>query len=218
MPLPLPLTKCLDPADYAYLLPELADVERVWPAGTDNGQHEHRRWEYAMALHAYFTWQKGYAGERDTGVYLDVGGAGSPFADILGNVATRPRLVDPRVNQKLEDTTDILPYSVDAIFCISTIEHVAAPRSLVRAAHRLLAPNGLLFLTADCWNASGQDTAHFHWMRERIYNPDTWLDLAKDAGIMGFRRFGGSDWAYKGDFVYNYSFISLALTKGVLDV
>jgi hypothetical protein len=60
-------------------------------------------------------------------------------------------------------------------------------------------------------------------MRQRIFSRDRWRDLAgKHDGIeeplisefdQHFELFGGVDWAYHGDHVYDYSFASLALVK-----
>jgi len=209
----IPLTKTCDPEDLLGLLaPQALLVDQV-PLG---GQHPMRRWEYALALEALTEhWATAMWNGQIQPAYglLDVGGAGSPFSQIVDQIpGLACEVIDPKLNMDIEA---FAPMSeADAVVAISTIEHVRHPTPFLRAIHRALRPGGLLFLTMDCWNCEGPDTAHFHWMRERIYNKASWQDLAKHATMhLGFRRFGTADYTYHGDFVYDYSFCSLALVK-----
>jgi SAM-dependent methyltransferase len=211
----LPLTKTLRcPYDFGYLAPELQVVDAV---GIGE-QHPMRRWEYAMALHALRLHQQGYTSPLDGYRVLDVGGAGSTFGrmcvpdDGTGTIR-QYELVDPRENETIEARQ--ADYLADAVISISTIEHVKDPLPFLQACHRALAPGGLFFLTMDAWDKEGPDTAHFHWMRERIYDQYSWPDLAVTCRKLGFRGFGGFDPAYHGDHVYDYTFASLALTKEI---
>jgi Methyltransferase domain len=223
-----PLTRTIDPArDEIALAPELALVDRV---GIGE-QHPMRRYEYAMALRALSEHRKGYTPLTPAGyILMDVGGAGSPFKAICDRLEDTPptqcAVVDPRLDPKgpgiphtLEGFLDTLTGTlylagVDAVVSISTIEHVKDPLPFLEACHRALAPGGLLFLTTDYWDQSGPDTAHFHWMRERIYNAFTWGYLSGNCMMMGFREFGGVDLTYHGSHLYgSYTFASLALTK-----
>jgi SAM-dependent methyltransferase len=202
----IPLTKTLNPEkDYTTLAEECALVDAV---GVE-GQHTHRRFEYALALHALAAHRPADAAYH----VLDVGGAGSPFSQIVDQLPwVACEVIDPKVNADIEGWPTATP--VDAVISISTIEHVRHPTPFLRAIHRALKPGGLLFLTMDCWNCEGPDTAHFHWMRERIYNKASWQDLAKHATLhLGFKRFGTADYTYHGNFVWDYSFCSLALVK-----
>lgn len=206
----LPLTKTLDPADYRLLGDEFA---RVMETGTA-GQNDHRRWEYSMALRAIHLHRRAPRDPLGRYALLDVGGAGSPFAAICQALPGEVRctIIDPHVNVGIEEHQQ--PHAVDAVVSISVIEHVARPERFLRAIHRALAPGGLLFLTMDCWDQAGPDKAHFHWMRQRIYNRDSWQALYTDCVRLGFHRFGGADWDYHGSHLYGeYSFCSLCLVK-----
>lgn len=166
--------------------------------------------------------------------FIDVGGAGSPFSTLLPKDAqimvldpalpdaqTQRRgdsglltLVDLTVEQYcLQNGPAVDPPYTDAIFCLSVLEHVPEPRTTLRAMCSLLRPGGLLFLTVDYWNSEGPDTAHFHWMRHRIYNEESLKRLLEDGRTFGLRRFGASDWTYHGPTVYDYSFFAAALVK-----
>jgi cyclopropane fatty-acyl-phospholipid synthase-like methyltransferase len=93
------------------------------------------------------------------------------------------------------------------------IEHVEEIRKFFRACHMLLKPGGLLFLTTDYWDAEGDDTAHFHWMRKRIYNAERMRKLQGDLRELGYASFGQADWAYHGPQVYDYAVCSTAMVK-----
>lgn len=159
----------------------------------------------------------------------DVGGAGSNFWKLLATLTTdHVLLVDPAAPPAgnpdgdrsglfcgpLEEYAANYPHDQwDVLTCISVIEHLEAVRPLLRAAHMLLRRGGLLFLTTDCWNSDGEDRAHFHWMRRRIYNPYSMTRLAKDLREVGFATFGTSDWHYYEHTLYDYSVASLAMVK-----
>ena len=220
----LPLSKTCNPADLAILpveverrkaprVPPLLSEASYFPPESLNGQHPMRRWEYALALHAIRCWRVG-AGDNPHHL-LDVGGAGSPFLDCLRTIypATSLELVDPAVNHSIEAST-IRDDSYDVLTCLSVLEHVPKPKPFLKACARHLRPGGLMVLTVDYWDCEGPDTAHFHWMRERIYNRRSLTDVmtyCREA--LGLRRFGGADWTYFGNHVYDYSFASLVLRK-----
>lgn len=209
-----PLTKCLDPEpDYQALAPEM---ELVMAIGTAGQQDDHRRWEYSMALRAITLHRAAYAVPLLLGTYriLDVGGAGSSFANICLGLGgdVQCQVVDPRLNAAVEDLQ--VPLEVDAVVSVSTLEHVQDEAGFLAALHRHLHPGGLLFLTMDCWDGEGLDTAHFSWMRYRIYSMRTWRNLAEDCEALGFRPFGTADWTYHGHWIRDYSFASLTMTKG----
>ncbi len=219
-----PLTKTLDPADYLQLAEELAQIAQVGVAGQAS---DHRAWEYAMALRAIRRWLPDYQpaapDPRDHPhpalTLVDVGGAGSPlcriitqaYPTILGEVR------DPSLNTTVEFHVEQHPTaqaSADLVTVISVLEHVKGWRPFLRACAALLAPGGLLVLTTDYWDAQGPDTAHFHWMRERIYNRETITDVQQLCREIGLDRFGLADWVYRGNHCYGeYSFLAMALVK-----
>lgn len=188
------------------------------------GQHPIRLWEYTMAHYAIREWMSATMGfDGGPPEILDVGGAGSQFWKLLQTLTTSPvGLVDPNLPESdaqhfkgtLETAAATLTHGwTDVITCISVIEHLEMVKPLIRAAHMLLKPGGLFFLTTDCWNSEGPDTAHYHWMRKRIYNPGEMRKLAQTAREVGFQSFGKSDWSYNGHTVFDYSMASLAMVK-----
>ena len=213
----LPLTKTLSPEDYALLLPELEIVDSI---GTE-GQHPHRRWEYAMGLKAVRTWrlQDEKRGASKVGA-VDVGGAGSNFNAMLSRVMPSPAaIVDPGTNIAVEDITADMNMSSYVVTSISVIEHVEDEWAFLSALDRLVRPGGMLFLTMDCWDGGDgdKDTAHFAWMRTHIYNLHSWMELARRfTEEHGYRFLGDYDFSYNGHQLFgSYSFASLALVKKV---
>jgi len=198
-------TKTLHPGDYEKLEHELAYVDRY--AEELAGQGPHRRWEYAMALRVL-------GDSAGKGLCLDVGGAGSPFwkmaRDLLG---LDVRVVDPKTTFPLESCAASAP----CVVCISVLEHVPDLYEFCSHLVRVTAPGGILFLTADIWNRSPYepDTAHYHWMRQRIFTPESWQHLAVWFAAVGFSAMGLTDWTYNGDQnEHGYSFCSLTLWRG----
>lgn len=227
----LPFSKCMDLADYPSLEPELALLDQH---GAVEGQHPARRWEYALAHHALAAWLADWPDLEQCWDdhplrACDVGGAGSAFAGTLRDVVAAVDVIDPAlilkgtVNHITFYPVDLWQYSVtqphaqyDVLTLISVLEHVPddAVNRLLRAAKILLRPGGLLFLTVDCWNSAGPDTAHFYWMRQRIYTPDRVRALQQTLREQqGFVSFGRGDWTYHGPTVYDYTFASLAMTR-----
>lgn len=210
----LPLSKTLHPDDYQALAAEVAFVEAFGGEALAQ-QHPHRRWEYALALRAFLTWTQGQppASLARPWRVLDVGGAGSPLASLLHRGLVEAAVCDPGVNTPIEAA----PYpdaTFDAVFAISVIEHVPEVPPFLAACTRVLAPKGLLFLTADYWDTPGPDTAHFHWMRERIYSQPSWDRLSRALRDLGLTRFDGVDPIYHGDQLFgSYTFCSLCFTK-----
>lgn len=206
----LPLNKTATPADFARLADELAAVDAV---GVE-GQHPMRRWEYAMALYTLAAWRTTEMDDQPHHL-LDVGGGGSPLLDIIRQQYPRTGcdLVDPVVNYPIE-ASPIRDSSYDVVTAVSVLEHVPQQRQFLKACARHLRPGGLLFLTMDYWDCEGPDTAHYHWMRQRIYNRHAVNDLLTWAReTCGLTRFGGTDWTYHGHHVFDYTFLSLALRK-----
>jgi hypothetical protein len=204
----LPLSKTLDPHDYLDLDPELQTV-----AFYDlNGQHPHRRWEYALALRAIET-QRQWTGVHRGPIY-DVGGAGTPFHQILQHWTARPvEVIDPRVNVALQDWVVGGAPLADVITCVSVIEHVGDLPAFLYHLTCLLAPGGLLVLTMDYWNKCGPDTAERHEDRVRIFCPRSYASLRLQLASLRLHTVGGVDQVYHGAQVHDYTFASLVLEK-----
>lgn len=182
----LPLSKLYNPADYAELEPELQLVDQI---GIE-GQHESRRWEYALALQAVATWEK----DRQAHVAVDVGGAGSQFYQMLGDqVGTNVTIVDPAYEPRprsLESHVHRNPALADVVTCLSVLEHVDHDEHFLYHLSCLVAPGGLLVLTVDYAPQEGPDTYHWHWMRKRIYTPKKIEVLNEHLRRWGFWWFG----------------------------
>lgn len=212
--------------EYAMAVRTISGWERELDAEITKGQ---------AALSAAF------AGHPNTTITLDraplqicdIGGAGSGFWQLLTDLTSETvHVVDPNIPPAgtvpathNNDRCQLHPVSVEAfasvtraeaidvLTSISVIEHVDQLTPFFRACLQLLKPGGLLFLTTDCWDSEGEDVAHFHWMRKRIYNAHRLLHLLGDLRELGFKSFGEADWAYHGNQLYDYSVCSIALIK-----
>jgi SAM-dependent methyltransferase len=205
-----------DPAVQAYLL----TVDKSFKE--EREQHPMRRWEYASALAARGFWMQYFGDIERVHTALDVGGAGSPFVHMIRRSPLwRCRIVDPEVNQTIEEVAGINEHigeAADAIFSLSVLEHVEDLEAHLDALTACLRSKGLLFITVDAWDPPvdaehAPDKAHFHWMRKRIFNPKTIAGLMEALRLRGFMPFGGIDLEYKGNTVYDYTFASVAMLK-----
>lgn len=186
----------------------------------ESEQHPMRRWEYALAMAARDWWFNTTICDTHSHRVLralDVGGAGSPLRHILNTMIGKwepIEVIDPAVNFPIERYQDS---AVDCVFSISVLEHVEDPYDFLGACIRPLRSGGLLFLTMDAWDPpveTAKDTAHFHWMRKRIFTKTTVNHIMDTLCRWGMRPFGGIDLEYKGNTVYDYTFASVCMTKG----
>lgn len=236
----IPLTKIMHaPDDFQALSPFVQDILQRDGETLRANQHEARLWEYAMALESILQWQTVNVIEAGPPTILDAGGASSNlWIGLLNFTSETIRVVDPLCVNEPAGQVRYLPQTLteyeaaavenriapcDVITCISVIEHIPDANGrpgrktdltlFLEAAHRLLRPGGLLVLTTDYWNAEGLDVAHFHWMRERIYNPTTLKALRVRLKEMGFVTFGGADLKWHGPQVYDYAMAAMAFIK-----
>jgi hypothetical protein len=215
------LTRFMDfDADMIELAPQATLVKVHFDR--ESPQDPHRQWEYAFAIKAIqeWDWQRGPVGK--VAEAYDIGGAGSPLLHMLEAMSILTQVIDPKFNMNLSQVADLIRRQVahpaEIVTCISTIEHVPDEAGFVHDLAEVVAPGGLLFMTADAWNGypGSKDTAHFHWLRERIYCPESWQKLQKFFIDLGFQPFGETDWTYHGDQLYgSYTFCSMALRKEV---
>lgn len=205
----IPLSKTLDPADYADLTVERVQVNRYF--ASEAPQHDHRKWEYALALRAFDQW-----GGRGSTRCVDVGGAGSPFWRMLP--VDNVRVIDPHTGMDLASYLASGPSLTPAVFCLSVLEHVEDLDQFLYHLSCLVAPGGLLVLTMDCCDcvlhdAVNPDQHHFHWMRRRIFTEPDRQRVLYEYLKRDFTHLGEYDALYHGHYVYDYSFASLAMVK-----
>lgn len=171
-----------------------------------------------MALRALNSWG-GVTTNLHGGLRVaDVGGSGSRFHEMVSFLGHEVKVIDPGVNCLLHEFVDSPQSEIfPAVFCISVIEHVKDLTEFIEDISRIVAPGGLLFFTTDIWDqpTGVPDTAHFHWMRERIFNKESWMKLSQELYERGFGLTGWADWNYHGGQVYggHYSFASLAMER-----
>lgn len=211
---PLLLSRTLDPADYDALGEALVFVDHE----TINlaGQHPHRRWEYALALHAIQRWRDAGGIDLDDALLYDVGGFGSPLYQLLaGFTGGEISLIDPRAADSgpLANWVTGGTSLAHILTCVSVIEHVDDLPAFVYHLTCLLAPGGLLVLTMDYWNRCGPDMAARADERRRIFCPKTYTKLRQEFAALQLTPFGGVDLTYHGAQVDDYTFASLVLEK-----
>jgi len=215
------LTKTLEPGDLTAeeLLAWFSTVNRHF--SSSSGQHEQRRWEYAMALHAIERWKQELPLLDEPLRVADVGGAGSPFSQMVEASGGDCTVID-------EGGPELYPTKVEAfaaqlvhptfnvVTSISVFEHTTRPLAFLDALIEILEPGGLLFMTFDYAGErrSPEDTCHFNWMRERIVTRAMWDALLETLHLVGgLEPFGEVDLRYHGPQVYDYTFASLCMRK-----
>lgn len=128
-----------------------------------------RAWEYPFVFHHLQEWRKQTdPSSRPTVVDLGCGVTFMPFAVAKLDCRVICADIDPVVERDLRRAansmgcTDQLSYlqvrdglldlaagSVDAVYCISVLEHIEPPDRLIDEIDRILAPEGRLILTID---------------------------------------------------------------------
>lgn len=188
-------------------------------------QHRARVWEYDLALRAGAMTSNDQLVMYSEMLWLDVGGAGSPLAWLVADIAHTPvQIIDPEFNglgigvDDKANNVRLLAGKADFISCISVLEHVEDEPAFLQDLTALLAPGGVLLLTTDYVDeAPAGDTFHFHWMRKRIYTRSTFYGVNGVFGTLashGLKVFGELD-TTPGDPIegLGYSFASLCMQR-----
>lgn len=215
----LALSKCYDLRDLAEMQEEMGIVTEHFGSATE--QAEMRVWEYCTAVHAINQWA--VHTPRSTERLVDVGGAGSPFWRMVPP-AFDTYTVDPAAPGNVTLATYLLEGSTplaDVVTCLSVIEHVPDLDQFLYHLSCLVAPGGLLVLTTDCTDQPSdpttgfpKDDRHFHWDRQRIFNPQSLEGIQGMLEAHDLSVFGGVDWTYHGDYAnWGYSCASLVMVK-----
>lgn len=210
-------SRVLHPDDYKKFTAHLA-VDDLIPrlGGVGRYEHEHRKWEYGLALQFLL--------ENEVNTVLDVGGAGSIFSPLLayygmdvtqtdlisgdGEVEKQNKILNTDIKFFYADfSEEDLDFGMyDAVVSISTIEHVPNDKQFFK--NLLSHSKGLVFLTTD-FSMLGNTFSKYHL---RTYSKDTMDELAAIGANGGF-YWDFSNYFYRGNFVYDYTFASLALKR-----
>lgn len=238
------LTKTVEESDYGLIVDEVMVLKHAYNVLTSRGVkieigHDHRFWEYGVALKAFHNWMNTDNPKiADIGAGLSLLGPSISYSENLGLTEVEPNssyeydrnlcngilldLKKPKidwVNTELNTFRQWYNTSnfYDVVFCISVIEHVAADHEFLRNLAEMVKSGGLLFLTTDVMPRMPKENGagyHFDNLREHNY---TMYDVCKMIEYLnvekGFELLGESDLEYKGDKVFDYSFCSIAMRK-----
>jgi len=191
-------------------------------------EHIHRKWEYGLALDFIRS-------QKDIKTILEVGGGGSPLSPLLALngydvVESDIAFGEEEVKKQNEILgTDIKFWQVDfslprkdlmaneprfmedvdlfdAVICISTIEHVVDHMEFFD--NLCLYSGRALFITTDFHPSGTQLTpAHLRTANSDLF--DKYRLLAQDYSLKNT----SDELEYMGNFVYDYTFASLAFTR-----
>lgn len=158
-------------------------------------------WQQCHAIEAYQAW------------------LGAPFVGPAGEIlcynwgAAYFRAPGPTpIYRGFRDPDDVTA-PLSAIFALSVLDRVDAPRFFLHTVARRLLPEGLLVCTFAAWNATGEDCAIGHELRQRIYDRQAWAELIRDMKRAGLQPFGGVDLRYRGDTLGDHTLGVLTLKK-----
>jgi SAM-dependent methyltransferase len=235
------LSKVMHPADWAFLSPEVEEVDKValYPE-----QNLYRRWEYAMALKALRT---AFAEERPDGLCMTEFGSGpgslGPLLFGLGYTITlRDHWTVPGheafLRAELMKASERLPVrhmnfwviqdgqlgqpiatrpTYDAVFCISVLEHIRDYATAFRELIYYTRPGGLIFLTTDFAEDETDHYSHAGLRAGKMFTESTYRELyaiarGENCWLLG----GGEDWKWRDAcrLVYDYGFASMAFIRG----
>ncbi len=234
------ISRSLRLEDYQELASEAAFVDEVQkqagPCHPVHPQHAHRRWEYALALRAL----KDTFGDRPNLLVGDFGcgiGLWTPIMLALGHRVVMYEIwaYDDEewfVMQQIENVKKARNISqscemrhvaigslgdadrgFDAVYCISTLEHIQEERKAFDDLCKSVRPGGLIFLTMDFSNVESEVVMGNNSF-QRMYSERLLGRLVGYAKESGLSLLGGkSDWSYTVPLVHHYSFCSIAFTR-----
>ncbi len=234
----LPYTRALHPDDYAELEPHvtrLRDFQRkLATLGVPyRKDHEHRDWEYASLLKVL----DDLHATGDIQIH-DAGSGGSYFPLALKeygyrNVSVSDSMAYGSIEQNLieqclalgitipmhavpvENLTRLGQDLFDVTCCVSTIEHVDAGLFLIALENliNVTKPGGLIYLTSDYFRDLAQaNQSPYRAIQHTCFTAALVARLPEMADTP-IEFVGGMDTTYRGDFVHNYSFITMVLRR-----
>lgn len=211
--------KTLHPSDYGNLQPQLklfTDVNRKIDAII---HHDNRRWEYGVAIAALDLIRL-----QSPKSILDIGGGGSPLPAMVATLGYDVTVIDPSpetnrqggFNKALDifinvDNRDFMEIdtankSYDAVFCISTLEHVQDDTAFFKEV--LSIAKHLAVFTVD-YHVTGQPQSKDHL---RTYNR-AGLERLAALAAPDWMTVDTPDWADHGAQVFGYNFAALVLRR-----
>lgn len=201
--------------DYKQLELEVAvinEMKRKFP-GQLRFEHEHRYWEYGVALKVIR--------DRECSNVLEVGGGCSPFHpsaehlgfDVLG-VDADPGVVAAAhtlaLNVVYSDITDFISdQKYDAVVCLSVLEHIVDDEVFFNSLLDRVADGGVLVTTFD-FHPSGDMIVAAHL---RTYNDESVHRLIGIALQRGFSLVEPVDYTFNGAYVNGCTFASLCVER-----
>jgi len=157
-------------------------------------------WQQSLAIDAYQRWESG-----ETTVEGDV------LCYNRGAAHFRAPGVNPIYCTDTDPKWEAV--SCSAVFALSVLDRVKWPmRFLRRQATRLL-PGGLIVCTFAAWDATGEDCAVGHELRQRIYNCYSWGRLLQEVKSVGLQPFGDVDLRYRGHTLGDHTLATLVMMK-----
>lgn len=220
---------------------EVAELCGGWPAV----QHMHRMWEYSLVLRVLRTWLKDYKDKNNIPlVAADIGGGigfttplllvnkfavamyepwlngneSAKFWEQVNNYRdkTIPSHAVIEINYGLLSLRDRDRNHYDAVFCISTLEHIRNYQSAWEDLLSMVKPGGLVFITTDYGEHELDNYAHSGLRAGRMFTANQYSKLIGIAKANNFEVLGDEyiyDWKEEYRMVNDYGFASLAVVR-----
>lgn len=203
--------------------------------------HRHKMWEWARtmkAINEVFGPGRIVRRSSDALRILDIGAAFSPLGPALAYLGDKVTEAEPdascggeraKVNQFLYDfnhnpinwiqagygtLAERCPGPWDVVLSISVIEHVDLwlEKTAWKEMADLVRPGGLLVVTMDCM-PQARKGYQYDDVRWTNYDMKLVRDRVTELKSYGLKPLGAEDYTYHGNFVNDYSFAFLAMTK-----